>query len=108
VKTDSIGRVIPQDIDDFTDNKIGIAMGLSQLGPYLSDDETVEFFKFMLSASLGDVKVEVRSSMLQAATATIISHKQVCFYYINCGNREVCSLFNKINSPLMVLLHILT
>ena len=48
MKTDSVGRVISQVTDDFTDNKVGIAMGLSQLGPYLSDDETVEFFKFML------------------------------------------------------------
>lgn len=77
MKTDSVGRVLSQDTDDFTDNKVGIAMGLSQLGPYLSDDETVEFFEFMLSAPLGDIKGEVRSSMLEAATATITSHKQV-------------------------------
>ena len=79
MKTDSVGRVLSQDTDDFTDSKIGIAMGLSQLGPYLSDDETIEFFKFMLSGPLGDVKVNVRSSMLEAATAAITSHKQVMF-----------------------------
>lgn len=80
--------MISQETDDFTDNKVGIAMGLSQLGPYLSDDETVEFFKFMLSAPLGDVKVDVRSSMLEAATVTVTSHKQVILL------TNVCSIQN--------------
>ena len=88
MKTDSVGRVLSQDTEDFTDNKVGIAMGLSQLGPYLSDDETVEYFKFMLSAPLGDVKVNVRSSMLEAATATITSHKQVMLLLYVCVNLE--------------------
>ena len=52
-------------------------MGLSQLGLYLSDDETVQFFKFLLSGPLGDINVNVRSSMLEAAMAIIASHKQV-------------------------------
>jgi len=57
-------------------------MGLSQLGLYLSDDETVQFFKFLLSGPLGDINVNVRSSMLEAATAIIASHKQVMLLHI--------------------------
>ena len=56
MKTDSVGRVISQVTDDFTDNKVGIAMGLSQLGPYLSDDETVEFLNLCYQLHWGIIK----------------------------------------------------
>ena len=69
-------------------------MGLSQIGPYLSDDETVQFFKFLLSGPLGDLNVNVRSSMLEAATAIIASHKQVMILYFYVALNMFGYLYN--------------
>jgi len=52
-------------------------MGLSELGPHLSNEESIEFFQFMLSETLGDANTTVRSSMIQAAVNAISTHQQV-------------------------------
>lgn len=90
MQTDSFGRVISQEVVvDFTNSKVGIAMGLSQLGPHLSNEESIEFFQFMLSETLGDTNTTVRSSMIQAAVNAISTHQQVeyvlCIYTYICG-----------------------
>ena len=76
-KRDKLDHVIEEAIDHW-ESRAGVALALGQLSPQATPDQVQQLIKFFVPDSLGDRNTEVAALMLEAATALIDCHGEVC------------------------------
>lgn len=76
-KKDKLDHIIEEAIDHW-EGRAGVALALAQLAPLANQDQVQHLVKFFVPEALGDRNPEVANLMLEAATALIDYHGEVC------------------------------